>query len=61
MLVEARIGLEVAELQDVVVGWEFDDEVGETSIRKLIESVITAKAAVLEAYFNGLNPARLGN
>ncbi|MCY1374625.1 Phage tail assembly chaperone [compost metagenome] len=59
--VSVRIGLEIEELKDIIVAWDFDDPVNDGSIRRLVESVQTARDAIVNAYFAGLNPARLGN
>lgn len=59
--VELKIGLEASEIADLVQAWEFDDELNEESITRLLQSIMTAHASIKNAYFAGLNPARLGN
>lgn len=59
--VELKIGLEAREIADLVQAWEFDDELNEESIIRLLQSIMTAHASIKNAYFAGLNPARLGN
>lgn len=59
--VELKIGLEAREIADLVQSWEFDDELNEESITRLLQSIMTAHASIKNAYFAGLNPARLGN
>lgn len=56
-----KIGVEVKEVADLVSAWEFDDEFSDSSIQRLLESVVTAIDSIKKAYFEGLNPARLGN
>lgn len=59
--VELKIGLEVKEVADLVSAWEFDDECNEESIGRLLQSIMTAHASIKNAYFESLNPVRLGN
>ncbi|WP_440466872.1 phage tail assembly chaperone [Pseudomonas sp. YH-1] len=59
--VELKIGIEAKEVADLVSAWEFDDECNEDSSRRLLQSSITALDSIKKAYFEGLNPARLGN
>lgn len=56
-----KIGVEAQEVADLVLSWDFDDEFGDASIQRLLVSVVTAIDSIKKAYFEGLNPARLGN
>lgn len=56
-----KIGVEAQEVADLVSAWEFDDEFDDESIKRLLASVVTATDSIKKAYFEGLNPARLGN
>ncbi|MBG6289532.1 hypothetical protein I5I61_18930 [Pseudomonas nitroreducens] len=62
---EERVGLKIVveaqEVADLVLSWDFDDEFGDASIQRLLVSVVTAIDSIKKAYFEGLNPARLGN
>lgn len=60
-LVSAQIRLEVERILDVVEAWEFEDPVSEESVRLLLNGGKAIHDAITKAYFDGLDPARLGN
>ncbi|MGQ7956517.1 phage tail assembly chaperone [Pseudomonas sp. SP16.1] len=60
-LVSAQIRLEVERILDVVEAWEFEDPVSEESVRLLLNGGKPIHDAITKAYFDGLDPARLGN
>ena len=49
-LAEADVELQVQQVQDVVVGWGFDDEFNADSIRALCDTSTHAAQAIVEAY-----------
>lgn len=49
------------QIKDLVVGWGFDDKFDDKSIRALVTSCQGAAEAVVNAYQNAFNQARLGN
>ena len=49
------------QISDLVVGWGFDDKFDDKSIRALVTSCQGAAEAVVNAYQNAFNQARLGN
>lgn len=58
---DASIDIAVAKLQDVVAGWEFEEELNEQSLRDLATTCVAVPAEVLKAYFDAFNQSRLGN
>lgn len=57
----AEMELQVGQIQDLVVGWGFDDEFNEESIAELVKTCVGAPDAVVKAYSDAFNHARLGN
>lgn len=49
------------QIKDLVVGWGFDDKFDDKSIRALVTSCQGAAEAVVNAYQNAFDQARLGN
>lgn len=49
------------QIKDLVVAWGFDDKFDDKSIRALVTSCQGAAEAVVNAYQNAFNQARLGN
>lgn len=60
-LTEADIQMQVEQLQDIVVGWSFDDEYTEENIRALVETSNAVAEAIIEAYQKAYQKARSGN
>lgn len=58
---EGETGFNVNQLKDVLLGWAFDEEFNEENIRALVESSIGATDAVLSAYNEAYEKAKLGN
>ncbi|MBX8534532.1 phage tail assembly chaperone [Pseudomonas cichorii] len=56
-----EIDLQVAQIQDIVTGWGFDDEFNQDSIKALVSTSVGAPQAVVDAYQAAYAPARLGN
>lgn len=57
----AEIALQVGQLKDIVASWAFDEKLSDESLAALVTTCIGAPQAVLEAYQNAYQPARLGN
>jgi hypothetical protein len=60
-LVNAQIGLEVERILDMIEAWEFEDVLSKESVRRLLNGGKAIHDAITKAYFDGLDPARLGN
>lgn len=60
-VVGAMVEVEVQEIADIVEAWEFDDGVSDDAIRRLLDGGKSIYDAIMKAYFDGLDPARLGN
>ena len=57
----AEIQQGVDQIKDLVVAWEFDDEVNDESITALVKSCVGVSDAVVKAYSEAYGRARLGN
>lgn len=57
----AHIDGQVEQIQDLVVAWEFDDELSAESIRALVNTSVGAPDAVIAAYSGAFSQARQGN
>jgi len=58
---EAEVQQGVDQIKDLVVAWEFDDEVNDESITVLVKSCVGVSDAVVKAYSEAYGKARLGN
>ncbi|PWK42210.1 phage tail assembly chaperone [Pseudomonas sp. OV226] len=58
---EAEVQQGVDQIKDLVVAWEFDDEVNDESITALVKSCVGVSDAVVKAYSEAYGKARLGN
>ncbi|WP_085622012.1 MULTISPECIES: phage tail assembly chaperone [unclassified Pseudomonas] len=56
-----QIQLQAEQIKAVTVGWGFDDKFTDEAIRDLVTTCVGAPQAVLDAYQEAYNPARLGN
>lgn len=57
----AEIELQAEQLKDIVVGWDLDDKFSDDAILDLVRTCTSAPKAVIDAFQNAYNPARLGN
>ncbi|MNP82125.1 hypothetical protein D3C76_1806680 [compost metagenome] len=53
--------LQAEQIKAVTVGWGFDDKFNDEAIHELVTTCVGAPQAVLDAYQQAYNPARLGN
>ena len=60
-LTEADIERQIAQVEALVSGWGFDDKLTPESIRGLVETSAGAGEAIVRAYQEAFDPARLGN
>jgi hypothetical protein len=60
-LTEAEVSLQVGQLQDILVGWDFSDEFNEDNIRALVETSVHASRVVTEVYSDAYAKAKVGN
>lgn len=56
-----QVQLQAEQIKAVTVGWGFDDKFSDEAIRDLVTTCVGAPQAVLDAYQEAYNPARLGN
>ncbi|MNH45130.1 hypothetical protein D3C79_1074960 [compost metagenome] len=56
-----EIELQAEQLKDIVVGWDLDDKFSDDAILDLVRTCTGAPKAVIDAFQNAYNPARLGN
>lgn len=57
----SQVQLQAEQIKEVTVGWGFDDKFGDAAILDLLTACVGAPQAVLDAYQEAYNPARLGN
>lgn len=60
-ITDAHIERQVEQVQELVVGWAFDDKLSPESIRALVETSAGAGDAIVAAYQKAFAPARLEN
>lgn len=60
-LTASTIDFQVKHLAEIIVGWGFEDELNEQSIRALASSAASVPDAILKAYQAAYTDARLGN
>lgn len=60
-LAQVRAELEVRELMDIVVAWDFEEPLTEEAMRKYINAMPSNRDSAMDAFTKGLNPAKLGN
>ena len=58
---EGETTFNVNQLKDILVGWAFDEEFNDENIRALVETSIGATDAVIGAYNDAYQKAKLGN
>ena len=56
-----QVRLQAEQIKAVTVSWGFDDKFTEEAILELVTTSVCAPQAVLDAYQEAYNPARLGN
>lgn len=57
----AEIAIQVGQLNDIVLGWGFDEKLSDEAMTALVTTCVGAADAVLAAYEAAYRPARLGN
>ena len=57
----AEIAIQVGHLNDIVLGWGFDEKLSDEAMTALVTTCVGAADAVLTAYEAAYRPARLGN
>lgn len=60
-LTASTIDFQVKHIAEIIVGWGFEDELNEQSIRALVGSAASVPDAILKAYQAAYADARLGN
>ncbi|WP_286913277.1 MULTISPECIES: phage tail assembly chaperone [unclassified Pseudomonas] len=56
-----QVQLQADQIKAVTAGWGFDDKFTDQAILDLVTTCVGAPQAVLDAYQEAYNPARLGN
>lgn len=56
-----QLQLQAGQIKAVTAGWGFDDKFTDEAILELVTTCVGAPQAVLDAYQEAYNPARLGN
>jgi len=56
-----QLQLQAGQIKAVTAGWGFDDKFNDEAILELVTTCVGAPQAVLDAYQEAYNPARLGN
>ncbi|USX34916.1 phage tail assembly chaperone [Pseudomonas putida] len=56
-----QVQLQADQIKAVTVGWGFDDKFTDQAVLDLVTTCVGAPQAVLDAYQEAYNPARLGN
>ncbi|MDM9601336.1 phage tail assembly chaperone [Pseudomonas shirazica] len=56
-----QLQLQAGQIKAVTAGWGFDDKFSDEAILELVTTCVGAPQAVLDAYQEAYNPARLGN
>jgi hypothetical protein len=60
-ITESQMSRQVAQVQELVESWGFDDELSEDNIRALVDTSSGAGDAIVDAYQKAFVPARKGN
>lgn len=60
-ITDLEVGLQVKQLSDILVGWEFEDEFNEENISQFVIACIGATPAVLDKYQEAYSKTQLGN
>jgi hypothetical protein len=60
-ITESQMSRQVAQVQELVESWGFDDELSEDNIRALVDTSSGAGDAIVDAYQKAFIPARKGN
>lgn len=58
---EKEIAMQVKQLKDIVVGWNFDDEFNDENIEALVSSVISVTDEIQSTYNEAYTRAKAGN
>jgi hypothetical protein len=60
-LTTCEIDLQVKQISDIIVGWDFDDEFNEDNIRALVDSGLSPTKAIIAAFQEAYTKAQVGN
>ena len=60
-LTDIEVELQIKQLKDIVVGWDFDDEFNDENIEQLVETSVFAAKTVIESYQEAYMKAKVGN
>lgn len=60
-LTDIEVELQIKQLKDIVIGWDFDDEFNDENIEQLVETSVFAAKTVIESYQEAYMKAKVGN
>jgi hypothetical protein len=60
-ITDAHIERQIEQVQELIVGWGFDDKLSPEAIRALVKTSAGAGDAIVDAYQKAFSSARLGN
>lgn len=60
-LTEQEIGLQVMQIKDLVVGWEYEDEFNDENIEELVNISVDIVKAITDTYQDAYIKVRQGN
>lgn len=60
-LTDFEIGLQVRQLKDILVGWNFEDEFNDENIQAVVEMSVHATQAIISGFQEAYSKAKVGN
>lgn len=56
-----EVALQVKQIKEIVVSWDFDDEFNDENLEELVDTVVSVTDAITSTYNEGYSKARKGN
>lgn len=56
-----EVALQVKQIKEIVVAWDFDDEFNDENLEELVDTVVSVTDAITSTYNDGYSKARRGN
>jgi hypothetical protein len=60
-LTDIEVELQIKQLKDIIIGWDFEDEFNDENIEQLVETSVFAAKTVIESYQEAYMKAKVGN
>ena len=60
-LTDYEIALQMSQLKDILVGWNFDDEFNDENIQAVVEMSVHATQAIINSFQEAYSKAKAGN